>query len=175
MNAGSQENRDHIMLNLKANKNVVVSKTFPKRYQAAKAKMNQMGAALRKMFPVNTELFYDGTALGLWYRDKKMPGVEHGEWIKHYEVDPITEETVPEVATKIAGNSLLLTYNEKAETTQVLEDSTMAILGDYSKKAKYKVLSLDQIGLFFELDVEAKAAEENLRKELGSDAKIIRV
>ena len=175
MNTGSQENRDHIMLNLKANKNLVVSKTFPKRYQAAKAKMNQMGAALRKLYPVNTDLFYEGTTLGLWYRDKKTPGVERGEWTKHFEVDPITEEIVPDVTRKIGGKSLLIMFSEKEETPQVLEETTMALLGDYSKKAKYKAISCDQMGLFFEVDVEAKAAEASLRNELGSDVKIIRV
>ena len=124
---------------------------------------------------MNTDLFYDGTTLGLWYRDKKIPGVERGEWIKHFEVDPITEETVPEVTRKIGGKSLLLMFSEKVETPQVLEETTMALLGDYSKKAKYKALSCDQMGLFFEVDVEAKAAEASLKKELGSDVKIIRV
>ena len=175
MNTGSQENRDHIMLNLKANKNLVVSKTFPKRYQAAKAKMNQMGAALRKLYPVNTDLFYEGTTLGLWYRDRKTPGVERGEWIKHFEVDPTTEETVPDVTRKIGGKSLLIMFNEKVETPQILEATTMALLGDYSKKAKYKAISCDQMGLFFEEEVEAKAAEASLKNELGADVKIIRI
>ena len=175
MNTGSQTNRDHIMLNLKANKNLIVSKTHPKRYKAAKAKLNQMGAALRKLYPVNTELLYEGTTLGLWYRDKKTPGVDRGEWIKHFEIDPTTEEIEPDVARTIGGKSLLISFNEKAETPQVLEETTMALLGDYSKKAKYKAISCDQLGLFFEDEIETKAAEANLKNELGTDVKIVRI
>ena len=58
LNAGSPQNRDHILMNLRGNKSFVVSKSFPARYKEAKAKLNEMGSALRKMYNVNTELLY---------------------------------------------------------------------------------------------------------------------
>ena len=46
LNAGSSQNRDHILRNLKGNKSFIVSKSFPARYKEAKAKLNEMGSAL---------------------------------------------------------------------------------------------------------------------------------
>ena len=51
----------------------------------------------------------------------------------------------------------------------------MALLGDYSKKATYKAISTDQLGIFFGDEVETKAAEANLKHELGTDVKIVRI
>ena len=134
-----------------------------------------MGGALRKLYPVNTELIYEGVSLGLWYRNKKTPGEDRGEWIKHYEIDPTIEESEPQTSRKIGGKSLFLNFKEKAETPQVLESTTMALLGDYSKKATYKAITTDQLGIFFSNDVETKAAKATLKHELGSNVKIIRI
>ena len=161
-------------MNQKGNKSFIVSKSFPTRYKEAKAKLNEMGSALRKLYNVNTELIYEGVSLGLWYRQKKTPGEERGEWIKHHEIDPTTKDGEREKPRSIGGKSLFLNFKEAAESPQILESSIMALLEDYSGKATYKAITASQLGIFFHDVNETKTAETTLRNELKDDAKIIR-
>ena len=59
LNAGTSQNRDFILMNLKKDKDYIVKKSFPARYMQAQRKLNEMGHALRKMHDekVNTELW----------------------------------------------------------------------------------------------------------------------
>ena len=162
-------------LNQPLSKNFIVSKSFPARYKEAKAKLNQMGSALRKLYNVNTELIYEGVSLGLWYRQKKKPGEERSEWIKHHEIDPTTKDVEKEKPRSIGGKSLFLHFKEAAESSNILEGSIMALLEDYGGKATYRAISASQLGIFFQDVNETKTAETTLRNELKDDARIIRI
>ena len=162
-------------MNQKGNKSFIVSKSFPTRYKEAKAKLNEMGSALRKMYNVNTELLYEGVSLGLWYRPKKKAGEGRSEWIKHLEIDPTTKDAEKDKPRSIVGKSLFLNLKEASESAEILEGSIMALLEDYGGKATYRAISASQLGIFFQDVNETKTAETTLRKELKDDARIIRI
>ena len=47
LNTGSSQDRDFILRNLKKDKGFTVTKSFPARYKQARAKLNEMGNALK--------------------------------------------------------------------------------------------------------------------------------
>ena len=158
LNAGSPQNRDYILRNLKGSKGFTVTKSFPARYKEARSKLNEMGNSLMKMFDVNIEMMYDGISLGLWYRSKRKVGEERSDWIKHHEIDPTSEDVEKEKPIKIGGRSLFVNLKEDSESADILKQSIMAVLEDYGGKATYKAISVRQVGIFFQDVSETKDA-----------------
>ena len=154
-NAGTMQNRDFILMNLKKDKDYVMKKLFPKRYEQAQRKLNAMGHALGKMHDekVNTELWYEGVSLCLWYRLKRREGEKYEEWIKQSEIDPTMEEVneeAPNKNVKIDGTSFFVNLNEDAESEATLRKNKSDSLKDHGDRVTFKVMSKKQIGIYFQ-------------------------
>ena len=99
LNTGTVQNRDFILMNLKKDKEFIVKKSFPKQYDQAQRKLNEMGHTLREMHErkINTEIWYEGLSLCLWYRMKRKEVEKYEEWINYSEVDHTEEEVIDEI------------------------------------------------------------------------------
>ena len=137
-----------------------------------------MGNALRKMHEVNTELWFEGISLCLWYRLNKKEGKARDGWTKYSQIDPTEDEETeekPKKGPKIDGKSLFINLNVDAESETILEKSMIAVLKDYGNKATYKVMSRKQIGIYFQELEETKNAETALLEELKDNAQVTRI
>ena len=171
LNAGTVQNRDFILMNLKKDKEYIVKKSFPKRYNQAQRKLNEMGHTLRKMHDekINTEIWYKGVSLCLWYRLKRREGEKYEEWIKHSEINPTMEEVneeAPKKNVKIDGTSFFVNLKEDTESEAALRKSMSDSLKDHGDRVTFKVMSKKQIGIYFQNLEETKNAEEALLEVL---------
>ena len=180
LNKGMVQNRDWILMNLKREKELTVKKSFPKLYDQAQRKLNEVGHALREMHDrkINTELWYEGLSLCLMYRMKRKEGDKYEEWIKHSEVDPTEEEMIDEIPkkdVKMDGTSMFVNLNENVESEAVLKKTMFNSLKDHNGEATFKVMLKKQIGIYFQNLNVSKNAEEALMDILKNRARITRI